>query len=278
MSNKVSNGNSMSLIENAKQGDIDAFHQLFSEFQSQLKSYLFRLSTDAHLAEDICQDAFIQAYEKLNTFKGHASLKSWVFTIATNLFKNRFSREQIWQHNTADEVRKLAHSEDKYMESLNKAHNLSAGGVFEITEHIDYCFTCVGNMLPEEQQLVILLKEVYAFTADEIAKITAINLGKIKHLLRDGRKTMTEIFDQQCAMVNKQGACYQCSGLNNRFNPKADTQAELIKINFYNNNSRDSADELLTQRIDLVKQIDPLQAKGTELHHAFLHLAKQINQ
>jgi len=264
-------------IESAQQGNIQAFHQLFTPFQAQLKSYLFRLTSDPHLVEDICQDTFIRAFEKLKSFKGNSSLKTWVFTIATNLLKTRFSRDGIWRQDTNDEVRKLAHSETKYMESLDVAHQSTLGGNFEITEHIDYCFTCVGNMLPSAQQLVILLKEVYEFTVSEIIEISEISMAKVKHHLRDARQAMIEIFDSQCALVNKQGACFQCSGLNKRFNPKEDTQAQLMKIKFYNE-SPSNKDVLLEQRLALVKQIDPLKAQGTKLHQAFLTLAKKVNE
>ncbi|NBP70456.1 MAG: RNA polymerase sigma factor, partial [Cytophagia bacterium] len=72
-------------LRKAIDGDINAFQSLYSEFQSQLKSYLYRLLANRNDAEDLTHDTFIKAYEKLSTFRGESSLKTWVFQIATNL-------------------------------------------------------------------------------------------------------------------------------------------------------------------------------------------------
>ena len=44
------------------------------------------------------------------------------------------------------------------------------------------------------------------------------------------RRTMTDIFEKRCSLVNKQGVCYQCSELNGLFNPRQDAQTELMKL------------------------------------------------
>lgn len=75
-------------LKNALDGDINAFQTLFAGFQNQLKSYLYRLLANRNDAEDLTHDTFIKAYEKLSTFRGEASLKTWVFQIATNLSYN----------------------------------------------------------------------------------------------------------------------------------------------------------------------------------------------
>jgi len=57
------------LLEEAKNGDIRAFHNLFVEFQPQLKSYLYRLLANRNDMEDIAHDVFILAFEKLSGFR-----------------------------------------------------------------------------------------------------------------------------------------------------------------------------------------------------------------
>ncbi len=75
-------------LRKALNGDINAFQSLFSEFQNQLKSYLYRLLANRNDAEDLTHDTFIKAFDKLHTFRGEASLKTWFFQIATNLSYN----------------------------------------------------------------------------------------------------------------------------------------------------------------------------------------------
>ncbi|CAN5587551.1 hypothetical protein BH11BAC3_BH11BAC3_06990 [soil metagenome] len=57
----------------------------------------------------------------------------------------------------------------------------------------------------------ILLKDVYDFSVNEICNILDKTEGVIKYLLQDGRKIMTDIFENRCALVNKNGVCHQCS-------------------------------------------------------------------
>lgn len=68
------------LLDQATRGDIKAFHQLYAPFQRSLKSYLYRLTASRTDAEDLTHDTFVRAFDKLVSFKGKSSLKTWVFT------------------------------------------------------------------------------------------------------------------------------------------------------------------------------------------------------
>jgi RNA polymerase sigma-70 factor (ECF subfamily) len=52
----------------------------------------------------------------------------------------------------------------------------------------------------------------------------------IKYYLHTGRGKMIEVFDKRCALINKEGACHQCTELNGIFNPKQNAQEEAVKI------------------------------------------------
>jgi RNA polymerase sigma-70 factor, ECF subfamily len=75
---------------------------LTSEFEAirkQLKSYIVRITASVADAEDIVQDTYIKAHEKLSTFKGESSLKTWLFAIATNLAKDNLRAKKRWPEN-----------------------------------------------------------------------------------------------------------------------------------------------------------------------------------
>jgi RNA polymerase sigma-70 factor, ECF subfamily len=94
--------------------------------------------------------------------------------------------------------------------------------------------------------------------------------GVIKYLLQDGRKTMVDIFDNRCAMVNKNGVCHQCSELNGWFNPKENQQEALIKLNLVKGSKKFNREELYHMRTTIVKAIDPLHSKGADLRDILL--------
>lgn len=257
-------------LKSALDGDINAFQQLFSAFQNQLKSYLYRLLTNRSDAEDLMHDTFIKAFNNLSTFKGDSSLKTWVFQIATNLAFNQLKSRKRWQPDVLEKGKQLALDDRSVFESILNVSRNSSQAVYEIKEHIDTCFTCISKTLPIENQTALLLKDVYDFAVEDICLILGKTTGVVKHLLIDARKTLTSVFDNRCALVNKNGVCNQCSELNGLFNPKQNTQQELTKLTLVRGSSKFNREELFKLRTVLVKEIDPLNSKGANLQEALL--------
>jgi RNA polymerase sigma-70 factor, ECF subfamily len=257
-------------LKNALSGDINAFQVLFSEFQSQLKSYLFRLTANRNDAEDLTHDTFIKAYDKLSTFKGEATLKTWIFQIATNLSYNYLQRQKRWTADVSEQAKKLVIGNEKLRNEIIKVHETSEDAKYDMKEHIDTCFTCISKNLPIENQIAIMLKDIYDFTVTEICQILDKTEGVIKYLLQDGRKTMINIFDNRCALVNKNGVCHQCTELNGWFNPKENQQQELMKLDLVKGSKKYDREELYNIRTKLVKAIDPLRSNGSELQEILL--------
>jgi RNA polymerase sigma-70 factor (ECF subfamily) len=249
----------------ALNGDINAFQKLFAEFQNQLKSYLYRLLTDRNDAEDLTHDTFVKAFDKINTFKGQSSLKTWIFQIATNMAYDHLKRHKRWQPEAQDQAKALALSDKNVYDAINLVSYASGEGAYDMREHIDFCFTCISKTLPIEQQVALILKDIYEFSVKEISQILGNTEGVVKHLLIDARKTMTTIFDHRCALINKNGVCNQCSELNGVHNPKQNQQAALMKLELVKANKKFNREELYDLRTQLVKNIDPLRSKGADL-------------
>ncbi|MEL6844056.1 MAG: RNA polymerase sigma factor, partial [Bacteroidota bacterium] len=217
------------LLQQAQQGDIHAFQALFAEFQDSLKAYLYRLLANRNDAEDLTHDTFIRAFDKIGQYRGKASLKSWTFRIATSLAYNYLQRRNRWSEDVNAQAKDLVINNTAYVQFLERTSQQSHGQ-YEIREHIDTCFTCLGKTLPIAQQIALILKDVYAFSVPEIQLIMDQSEGQVKYLLQKARKAMIEIFERRCALVSKKGVCHQCSELNGWFNPKQDQQAARMKI------------------------------------------------
>ena len=202
------------ILKRALAGDINSFQILFAEFQNELRSYLYRLLTDRNDVQDLTHDTFIRAFDKISTFNQDSSLKTWVFRIATNLAYDHLRKLKRWPADAQDQGANLAISTKEVGQAFRIVHQTSTAGAYEMKEHIDFCFTCISKTLPIENQVALILKDVYDFSVKEICLILDKTEGIVKHLLIDARDTMTGIFDNRCALVNKNGACDQCSQLN----------------------------------------------------------------
>jgi RNA polymerase sigma-70 factor (ECF subfamily) len=248
----------------------------FETFQGELRSFILRMTASVQDAEDIVQDTYIKALAKINTFRGEASLKTWVFSIASNLARDLLRSKQRWPENVTDICRKEALGNRQFFQEAMQIRETSPQGKFEIKEHIAFCFTCVSKSLPLEQHLVMLLKEVYGFKVKEIAQIIDQTDAMVKYYLHVGRSRMIEIFNRRCSLINKQGVCYQCTELNGIFNPKQKEQEELAKIEMARDAAAKSKEELFDLRMKILYELDPFESGAAELQLHHLERNRQI--
>lgn len=261
-------------LKKALEGDIKAFQSLFAEFQPKLKSYLYRLLTDRNDTDDLTHDTFVKAFDKISTFKGNSAFKTWVFQIATNLAYDFLKKKKRWLPNAQDQAKSLAMSTEYIQQLFVMTNQTSNRARYEVKEHIDFCFTCISKTLTLEEQIAIILKDIYSFSRTEIADILGKTEGVVKHLLFNGRKTMIEIFDNRCALINKNGACHQCTELAGIYNPKQTKQEELMKIKMVKSSEKEPKEKLYQLRADLVAAIDPLNSEGADMQDIIMQCTR----
>lgn len=237
----------------------------FEQFRPQLKSFILRMTASVEDTEDLLHDTFIKAFENISTFENKSSLKTWVFSIAANHTKNFLRSKKRWTDNVTDIGKEAAIASPDFMQRIGAVNQNSAHGAFVLQEHINFCFTCIGKTLPIEQQVVVLLKEIYGFKISEITEITSETEGVVKHALFNGRQTMISIFEKRCSLIHKEGICHQCSELNGIFNPHHESQKELMKIELVKKADKKNRDELFDLRTKIVKAIDPYHTEGADL-------------
>ena len=241
----------------------------FEETRGQLQSYILRITASVEDTEDIVQDTYVKALEKLDSFRGDSTLKTWLFAIASNIAKNNVKVKKRWVENVTDICREAALTNKQFFQEAMQIRATSPQGNFEIKEHIAFCFTCVSKSLPLEQQICLLLKEVYAFKVQEIAQIISTTEAMVKYYLHTSRSKMVDIFEGRCALINKQGVCHQCTELNGIFNPQQNTQEELVKIEMVRAAENKDKEHLFDLRMKVMQEIDPFKSDAAELqlHH-----------
>lgn len=261
-------------LAKAMEGDINAFHSLFDKFKPELKSFLYRLLTDRNLVEDFYHDIFIKAFDKIKSYQGKASFKTWCFSIASNLCLDHLRRQKRWSPENKENTKKVAESTPEIHQAFMKYVSNASEGEYEIREHIDFCFTCMAKTIEIEKQVAIILKDIYQFKVKEIALILDYSTSNIKKLLLEGRKALSTIFDKKCALINKKGVCHQCSELNGVFNRKQNQKEELLKIKLVKEAEKGNKEDLYSLRTELIRNIDPLNSKGTNLNKLLMDVAK----
>ncbi len=252
--------------------DVQEFEEEFLKHRSHLMSYLYRMVANREESEDICSQSYLKARESLATFRRESSLKTWFFAVATNLALDLLRDRKRWKINAQDQCRSEASASEEIKEAFQRIHATSPAGQYEIKEHIDFCFTCISKTLPLENQVVLLLKDVYNFEAREIAQILDKTVPIVKHTLHTARRSLEEIFSGRCSLINKSGTCYQCSELNGYFNPDRDTAREIGALDLQRRSKTVSGIRLLQLRTRLIGSLNPINGQGSDFHEYLYRL------
>lgn len=101
--NQLGTKDDLELISEVRKGSRVAFSELVRRHQKALLRLCMRFVKDVNNAQDIVQESFIKAYEKLDSFEGRSSFKSWLFQIGVNTAKNKL-RDQFSKSLSYDEV------------------------------------------------------------------------------------------------------------------------------------------------------------------------------
>ena len=242
----------------------------FQNLKDELNSFLFRMLSNRQLSEDIVQDTYIKVVENYSSFKGLSTFKTWVFSIASNLAKNSFNKQNKWIEEAQDYGAKLHLKSKEHWNAFQQIFESTPEQEYSVKEHLVYCFNCMNKTLEIEQQICLWLKEVYDFKINEIMIITDLSEGKVKHAIANARKNLNKIFEKRCAIVNQNGVCNQCSELTGLLNPKQKVQEKVNQLKLAKKKKSESFQKLLDIRIEMVKSIDPLNSKNTLITTYFL--------
>jgi RNA polymerase sigma-70 factor (ECF subfamily) len=207
------------LIARVTAGDRRAFDELVTPHLPKLRSYLLRLVAHPQDAADLAQEATLQAFRKLADFRGESAFGTWLFSIATHLGLTHLRSRKRWAITTQLEMHDTCHDDEGFVSGLG-AEIGRPDHRYEVSEHVAYCFSCVGRSLDPEESAAVILVEVFELPNAEAAKILGMSESTLRHRLASGRRTMTDSFEGLCALVGKGGACHQCSTLRDAYPPE----------------------------------------------------------
>jgi RNA polymerase sigma-70 factor (TIGR02960 family) len=190
------------LMTRARAGDGDAFRELTEPYRRELQVHCYRMLGSFQDAEDALQDTLLAAWQGLRAFEGRASIRTWLYRIATNRCLNvlrsanrRPAKE--WAISEIEPPEPTRLGEVVWLEPYPDA--LLEGAIdvplgpearYEQTEAISLAFVTAMQLLPARQRAVLILRDVLGYHAREVAEMLDSTVESVNSALKRARASL----------------------------------------------------------------------------------------
>lgn len=177
-------------IEAVRKGNIQAFSVLVEKYRKMVYTLALKLLKRPEDAEEMAQDTFIKAYQKLDTYEGKSKFSTWIYSITYNaciseLRKRRIDFKSLEEQRFSDQDEMKMH--DFYSESKK--------------EDQEKYLNLALSKLPEDDQVLVTLYYYEDQSMDEISEITGLTVSNIKVKIYRARKKMYSLLHE---MLNEE--------------------------------------------------------------------------
>jgi RNA polymerase sigma-70 factor (TIGR02960 family) len=192
---------STELVARAKAGDQDAFRELVEPYRAELHVHCYRILGSVQDAEDALQETLLSAWRGLEGFERRASVRTWLYTVATNRALNmlraqrRRPQAQMPPDVSIPEPTRRADPLwlEPYPDVLIENRLASQPGPearYETKEAISLAFVTALQLLPARQRAVLILRDALEFRAAEVAEMLETTVDSVTSALKRARATL----------------------------------------------------------------------------------------
>jgi len=185
------------LVTRARGGDSEAFRQLTEPHRRELQVHCYRMLGSLQDAEDALQETLLSAWRSLDGFEGRASVRTWLYRIATNRCLNarRSANRRVakeWDMPAVDRPEPTGFGEIPWLEPypdslLSDELELGPEARYAQTEAISLAFVTALQVLPPRQLAVLILRDVLGFPASEVAEMLDTTVEAVNSALKRAR-------------------------------------------------------------------------------------------
>ena len=175
----------LDLVKRAQQGDSEAFAALFHAHKARIYSVCLRMTNNAAEAEDLTQDAFLQVFRKITSFRGDSAFSTWLHRISVNTVLMHFRKKSLSQ---------VSLDEPYSNEDGSKMRREFGTRDTDLTGCVDrISLARAMTELPPGYRTIFLLHEVEGYEHKEIAEMLGCSVGNSKSQLHKAKLRIREL-------------------------------------------------------------------------------------
>ena len=178
------------IVRRALEGNEEAFAALFHAHKSKVYSLCLRMTSNVAEAEDLTQDAFLQVFRKLATFRGDSALSTWLYRVAVNTVLMHFRKKGLRQVSLEEPTNREAGAPKREHGKVDERLSTSVDRI---------ALTRAMKDLPVGYRTIFLLHEVQGYEHHEIARLLRCSVGNSKSQLHKAKARMRELLGMQKA-------------------------------------------------------------------------------
>ena len=181
--------NEKELVQKAQSGDFDAFSQLIEKYKSKIYNLALKLSKNRQDAEDVLQDTFLKAVDNIDKFRGESAFGTWLYTIAVNIMRAQYAKDQKAELRPIEEYLPEAHGDESiHIELFDWGNPQELMEQKELKNAID---TALEEM-PQKYSMPFILRYYEEMAVSEIAEVLKISVPAAKSRILRARLALRE--------------------------------------------------------------------------------------
>ena len=181
----VSDATDFQLAQRASGGDMAAFEEIYQRHHRRVYSICLRMLQNAHEAEDLTQDVFIQLYRKIGSFRGDSAFTTWLHRMTVNQVLMHFRKRTVKFEKTTEE----GETPDQVVAGTSNPNKMPIVDKIALENAID--------QLPAGYKNVFVLHDVEGFEHEEVAKILGCSVGTSKSQLHKARLKLQKLLKKK---------------------------------------------------------------------------------
>lgn len=185
------------LIDQAKQGDAEAFERLYDKHKRRVYSLCLRMTANTAEAEDLAQEAFLQLFRKIGTFRGESAFSTWLHRLSVNVVLMHLRKKSL----PVVSLEETTQADDDLPRKDFGADDIALAGSIDRLE-----LQKAVESLPPGYRTIFVLHDVEGYEHNEIAKIAGCSVGNSKSQLHKARMKLRDLLKMNRAEKAKSRA------------------------------------------------------------------------